>query len=126
VKLIEFKENNTTFAKDQKQYNPLPAYRYGNDSEGRIVCCWRLTFRERMRVLMFGVIWHHILTFYRPLQPQLLSIDKPEMPVRAETPASQFEPTTGLKGVYVAAGCIAFVAILMLAVILLLAFSLHR
>jgi hypothetical protein len=38
-----------------------------------------LTWRERLRVLLGGVLWHQVLTFKGPLQPQLISVDKPEM-----------------------------------------------
>ncbi len=78
--LIEFPEQTLVIAKDQPQYLPLPAYRFANDAEGRIVCCWRLTWRERLSVLLRGTVWHQVLTFNAPLQPQLLTIDKPVMP----------------------------------------------
>lgn len=79
MKLIEFPEQTIVIAKDQPEYLPLPAWCMPNDPEGRIVCCWKLTDAERQRVLETGEIWHHILTFNQPLQPQLLSVDKPEM-----------------------------------------------
>lgn len=34
-----------------------------------------------LAVLWRGTIWHQVLTFNQPLQPQLLSVDKPEMPI---------------------------------------------
>lgn len=80
MNLIEFREQTVVIAKDQPQYLPLPAYRFANDPEGRIVCCWRLTWRERLAVLLRGTIWHQVLTFNAPLQPQLLATDKPDMP----------------------------------------------
>ena len=76
--IIEFAEQTTVYAKDQPEYRPLPAHRF-NDAEGRIACCWKLSFRERLAVLFGGVIWHQIYTFNQPLQPQLLTIEKPEM-----------------------------------------------
>jgi len=78
MKVIQFKEQNTVFAKDQKEYDPLPAHRYG-DAQGRIACCWKLSMRERLSVLLTGKVWHQILTFDQPLQPQLLSTEKPDM-----------------------------------------------
>ena len=78
MKLVEFPEQTVVIAKDQPQYHPLPAYRYKDDPEGRIVCCWELTWKERFAVLFGGVLWHHILTFNHPLQPQLLTLDKPD------------------------------------------------
>jgi len=79
MKLIEFKGQNTTIAKNQPEYFPMPAYIW-NEVDGRITCCWKLSFRERLRVLFTGVIWHDILTFSKPVQPQLLSTFKPEFP----------------------------------------------
>jgi len=79
MKLIEFKEQTVVYAKDQPEYLPLPAYRESNDPQGRIVCCWKLTLAERFKLLWSGLIWHSVLTFKQPLQPQLLTIEKPEM-----------------------------------------------
>ena len=79
MNLIEFPEQTVVIAKDQPEYIPLPAYRYPNDPQGSIVCCWSLTWQERIRVLFYGRIWHQVLTFNQPLQPQLLTVEKPDM-----------------------------------------------
>ena len=79
MELIEFPEQTVVIAKDQPQYRPLPAYQY-RDEQGTIVCCWKLSFWERVRVLFTGKLWHTILTFNSPLQPQLLETHKPDMP----------------------------------------------
>ena len=79
MKLIEFAEQTVVIAKDQPQYLPLPAYQFPGDPKGRIACCWELSWPERFRVLFLGRIWHQILTFNSPLQPQLLTIEKPDM-----------------------------------------------
>lgn len=79
MKLIEFPEQTVVIAKDQPPYIPLPAYQYPDDDEGQIVCCWSLSWRERFKVLFSGRIWHNVLTFNKPLQPQLLQVDKPAM-----------------------------------------------
>jgi len=79
MKLIEFPEQTTIIAKNQPQYLPLPAHVYFNDPEGEIVCCWQLTWKERIKLLLTGCIWHSVLTFNNPLQPQLLAVDKPVM-----------------------------------------------
>lgn len=78
MKLIQFPEQTTIIAKDQPQYLPLPAHRH-NDKSGRITCCWELTWKERFKLLFSGIIWHDVLTFNHPLQPQLLSVNKPVM-----------------------------------------------
>jgi hypothetical protein len=77
MNLVEFKEQTVVFAKDQSEYKPLPAWRRKNDQTGEIVCCWKLSIGERIAVLFSGLIWHSILTFNQPLQPQLLSVEKP-------------------------------------------------
>lgn len=79
MNLIEFPEQTVVIAKNQPEYYPLPAWRKTNDPEGRVVCCWRLNFAERLFLLVSGKIWHQVLTFNQPLQPQLLQCSKPEM-----------------------------------------------
>ena len=78
MRLIEFPEQTVVIAKDQPPYIPFPAHQFG-DAHGRIACCWKLSFLERLRVLFTGAIWHEILTFNHPLQPQKLSVEKPPM-----------------------------------------------
>jgi hypothetical protein len=78
VKLIEFPEQTVIIAKDQPEYLPLPAHQF-NDAAGTIAFCWKLNWRERPAVLFGGVIWHQVLTFNQPLQPQMLQVEKPEM-----------------------------------------------
>lgn len=74
MNIIEFPECNVTYAKDQPEYRPLPALRMGN---GEIVTCWGPSFRERLKILFGGKIWLNVLTFNHPLQPLLISADKP-------------------------------------------------
>lgn len=76
MNLIQFKEQNTIIAENQSEYFPMPAH---VEEDGVITCCWNLTIRERLQVLFSGKIWHQILTFRKPLQPQLLLIDKPDL-----------------------------------------------
>lgn len=80
MKPISFTEQTIVIAENQPQYLPFPAHRFAGDTEGRIACCWQLTWRERFAVLWRGVVWHQILTFNKPLQPQLLTAEKPDMP----------------------------------------------
>jgi type II secretory pathway component PulM len=79
MELVTFPEQTVVIAKDQAEYLPLPAHRFVGDPQGRIAFCWRLNWRERLTVLWRGVLWHEVLTFNRPLQPQRLRIGKPEM-----------------------------------------------
>lgn len=80
MKPMEFPEQTEVIAKNQPQYRPLPAYRFKEENGGEIVCCWKLTWRERVTIMVSGKLWHSILTFNRPLQPQWLSVKKPVMP----------------------------------------------
>ncbi len=79
MKLIEFTEQTVVIAKDQPEYLPLPAHRFPNDPQGRIAFCWQLTWKERFAVLLRGKLWHQVLTFNQPLQPQMLAVEKPDM-----------------------------------------------
>ena len=78
---IAFPEQTVVIASNQPQYRPLPAHKFKFRANGRIACCWRLTVRERLYVLLTGKIWYQTLTFYQPLQPMLLTVEKPEMPL---------------------------------------------
>jgi hypothetical protein len=76
MKLTTFPEQNATIAKAQPPYIPMPVH-VAYDEQGRMVCCWKLSLVERLHVLFTGKVWHQILTFYQPMQPQLLTISKP-------------------------------------------------
>ena len=71
---ISFSAANTIFAKDQPEYLPLPAYR---DPSGEVVTCWRLSWRERVKILFTGRLWFATLTFNKPLQPMRPSVEWP-------------------------------------------------
>jgi len=77
MKPTSFPEQNTTIAKNQPQYFPLPAHIVVNDPSGRAIFCWKLSIKERVKLLFTGKIWHHVLTFNSSLQPQLLEINTP-------------------------------------------------
>lgn len=78
MKLVEFPEQTIIIAKDQPEYLPLPAH-IEFDQYGTVTCCWELTLWERIKLLFSGRIWHQILAFRQPLQPQRLMIDKPAL-----------------------------------------------
>lgn len=62
------------YAKDQPQYNQLPCFR---DDDGTVVTRWKLTWRERLRILFYGNLWLTVLTFNKPLQPVKLETKNP-------------------------------------------------
>lgn len=72
---VEFEEQNTVFAKNQPEYLPLPAL-YSSSSNGEVITCWRLSLRERLKVLFTGRLWSCVMTFRKPLAPMSLSVDK--------------------------------------------------
>lgn len=79
MNLAEFPEQNLIIAKDQPQYRPMPCY--WDRNTGEVTCCWQLTWRERIRLLFTGKLWHTILTFNQPMQPQLLEVSKPPLAI---------------------------------------------
>ena len=78
MKPVSFKYQNVVFAKDQPEYQPLPALKI-DSPEGEVVSCWGLSFRERMRVLFTGRIWVSLMSFNRPLTPSYLSTKRKEV-----------------------------------------------
>lgn len=73
MKPIYFKERNVVYAKDQSEYQPLPAFK----DEQQTISCWQLTWKERFKLFLSGRIWLKQLNFGKPLQPQLPSTDNP-------------------------------------------------
>lgn len=68
---LEFVE----YAKNQPEYLPLPARR---DSTGMVVTRWKLSWMERLKILVKGEFYLQLCTFNRPLQPVSLSLDRPK------------------------------------------------
>jgi len=71
---IHFKEENCIYAKDQPEYQPLPAHR---DEAGIVVTCWQLTTEEKKVIAETGVIYISLLTFNLPLQPLSVTVENP-------------------------------------------------
>lgn len=80
MNLIKFPEQTVIIAEHQQEYAPLPAFQFAHDPTGRVTCCWKLSFRERLKLLFTGKLWHTILTFHQPMQPQILELKKPFTP----------------------------------------------
>lgn len=70
---IPFKEMNVTWAENQPEYLPLPAYTDDRETITR----WQLNFRERVLVFLQGIIWVRQVNLKHPLQAQLLTVDTP-------------------------------------------------
>ena len=76
MKVIKFKECNTTYAKNQPEYLQLPAHK---TKEGLVTMCWGLSFLERLQVAFTGKIYLQVLTFNNPLQPLKILVKKPRL-----------------------------------------------
>jgi hypothetical protein len=75
MKPIKFKESNSVYGADQNQYMPLPCCVRADitDTNKIVTSCWRLTLKERIKVIFTGKIFVSILTCNQPLQPQRLT-----------------------------------------------------
>lgn len=78
MKPIHFPEANIIFAKEQPEYEPLPAFRE-DSPKGEVITCQKLSFKERLIVLFTGRVWLAMLTFNKPLTPIFMSVKKSDM-----------------------------------------------
>ena len=76
---IKFDGANVVFGANQPEYEPLPAERVGKPETGQINTCWALSTDELKKVQETGQIYVSLLTFGQPLQPVLVSVDKPDV-----------------------------------------------
>lgn len=78
MKPISFKEQNVVYAENQPEYLPLPAYKV-DSPQGQVISCWKLSFRERIRILFTGMLWVSLLSFNRPLTPSFFTTKKSDL-----------------------------------------------
>lgn len=78
MKPIEFKGQNTIFAKDQPEYQPLPALKL-KTPEGDVISCWELSLKERIKLLFTGKLWVSLLSFNKPLTPSYFTVNRKEL-----------------------------------------------
>ena len=78
MKPIEFEHQNVIFAKDQPEYQPLPALKL-NTEQGEVISCWRMSLKERLKVLFTGKVWVSLTMFNKPLTPNYLSVNRKEV-----------------------------------------------
>lgn len=76
MKPVVFPGHNTVYAKDQPEYLPLPVYKRPG-AEGEVTSCWKMSFRERIKVLFTGKVYWSQWTFGGKLQPQRATVDNP-------------------------------------------------
>lgn len=77
MKAIDFPEQNIVLAETQPEYSRLPALVSGTP-DGCTACCWKLTFWERLKLLVTGRLWIEQLTFHRGFQPIKPSVTQPD------------------------------------------------
>ena len=78
MKPVEFKDQNIVFAENQPEYTPLPSLKLPG-SEGCVVSCWKLSFRERIKILFTGRVWLSLMSFNKPLTPSYMSVNRKDV-----------------------------------------------
>ena len=78
MKPIEFKHQNIVFAKDQPEYQPLPALKIDSE-QGEVISCWHMSLKERLTVLFTGNVWLSLVSFNKPLTPSFMSVNRKEV-----------------------------------------------
>lgn len=69
---VKFEGCNVVYGTGQPEYTPLHAQKSGNIT----ITCYKLTFKERIKILFSGRLWLGQMNFGDPLQPQLPALDK--------------------------------------------------
>lgn len=72
MKPVSFKGQNVVFAKDQPEYQPLPALIM---PDGEVITCWELSDQEIEDVTKTKRIYLQQLTFNQPLQPVMIIVN---------------------------------------------------
>lgn len=79
---IKFEGVNVVYGENQPEYMPLPAEKRIPEKTdrffGEVLTCWKLSPEELKKIQETGIIWLSLLTFGQPLQPIMLSVEKPE------------------------------------------------
>ena len=71
---IKFNENNTVYYKGHENlYDALPALLF---EDGDVVTCWKLSFKDILRLIFTRKLWLSVATFNNPLQPLFMSTNK--------------------------------------------------
>ena len=78
MKPVEFKHQNIVYAKDQPQYQPLPALKF-NTPNGEVISCWKMNVGDRIKCLFTGKVWLNMYSFNKRLTPVLLTVHRKEV-----------------------------------------------
>jgi hypothetical protein len=76
MKPVRFEGCNSELSNHDPEAKPVPVLEL-EEREGTVIICWKLTWRERLRVVLTGVIWNAVVTFHRPMQPVILTVKRP-------------------------------------------------
>lgn len=77
MKPIRFKECNVEYAKGQEEYTTLPGF--ADTANGCAITCYKMSFRDLLKVIFTRKIYLNLLTFNGPLTPQQLTVNKKEV-----------------------------------------------
>lgn len=72
---------HVVYAANQPEYQPLPVWKKPG---GAVISRWRLTWRERLAVLLGRDLYVEVLTFGQPLQPIFMAFSESEVLYPAE------------------------------------------
>lgn len=72
---VTFSESNVVFAKNQPEYLPLPVHL--DFTTGIVTSCWKLSWKDLIRLIFTRRVWFQQYTFNHPLQPQRPRTDYP-------------------------------------------------
>ena len=75
MKNVKFEGCNVVYGEGQPEYLPLHAQRTGDVT----ITCYKLSFKERIKILFTGRLWLGQMNFGKALQPQLPSVNKEDL-----------------------------------------------
>ena len=73
MKPIKFNESNVVGKGQENLYEALPALLF---YDGDVVTCWKLSFKDILRIIFTRKLWLCVSTFNNPLQPLFMSTNK--------------------------------------------------
>ena len=73
MKPIKFNESNVVGKGQENLYESLPALLF---YDGDVVTCWKLSFKDILRLIFTRKLWLCVSTFNNPLQPLFMSTNK--------------------------------------------------
>ena len=75
MKNVKFEGCNVVYGEGQPEYIPLHAQRIGDVT----ITCYKLSLKERIKILFSGLLWLGQMNFGKALQPQLPALDKKDL-----------------------------------------------